>query len=72
MKTYSITVNASPRYPIRKTYQVEATSWAAAISRAVRQYFKEHKCMRTTTCYVTANNLGKKLTDDDIKGGGEQ
>lgn len=63
MKIYSITVNASPRYPIKKTYNVEATGWATAIARAVRQYMKEHKHLRTDHCYVSAFKVSKKLRE---------
>lgn len=69
MKVFSVTVNASPRYPIKETFQIEATSWAPAISRAVREYFKKHKHMRSSHCYVSAYFISKKFIE---KGGDEE
>ena len=65
MKVFSITINASPRYPIKETFQVSATNWPAAISRAVREYFKKHKHMRTKQCYVSAFYLSQKLKQEE-------
>lgn len=54
MKTYNVIVNASPRYPIRKSYLIEAGSWSTAIARGVKKYFKDHRNFRTSACYVSA------------------
>lgn len=63
MKIFSITVDASPRYPMPKTYSVEATNWSAAIARATRQYFKDHKNLRPLFCKVRAMFISKVMKE---------
>lgn len=59
MKVYSVTVDASSRYPIPVTYQIEASSWATAIARGVKKYFKEHakRLGRPTLCSVRTRRI---------------
>ena len=64
-KRYSVRVDASPRYPMPKTYVVEASGWALAIKRGVQMYLKEHKNLRTSWCKVYAASIGKVLKEED-------
>lgn len=63
MKVFSITVNASPRYPIRETYQIEASGWSTAIARAIREYFRKHKHMRSEHCSVSAYFVSRRFKE---------
>jgi hypothetical protein len=66
-KRYSVRIDASPRYPMPKTYVVEASNWALAIKHGVQMYFKEHKHMRTDYCKVYASAIGKVLKEEGDK-----
>ena len=53
-KTFSVSVDASSKYPMRVVYMIEANRWHTAIAEAVRKWFKEHKHMRSERCTVNA------------------
>lgn len=58
-KVFQIRVDASSRYPMPQVYQIEANSFAQAIKEAVKQYFKDHKHLRTDHCVVNCIKIMK-------------
>lgn len=65
MKRYYVTVNASPKYPVREGFHVTASTFGTAIARAVKMYFKKHTGWRTDFCDVRAQVVGKVETVED-------
>jgi hypothetical protein len=68
MEVYRIKVDASPRYPVWKAYDIEASNWHTAISRAVIKYFDEVKHLRTNKVAVVAEFIMKKGGDKNDNG----
>jgi hypothetical protein len=64
-KTYTITVNASPRYPMKENFTITAGSWGGAIAKAVKEYFKKHKGLRTDFCQVYAIKIKTERLDEN-------
>ena len=62
---FKVTVNASPRYPIEETINVEANSYAMACQKAIKEYFKRHKNFRTTFCRAYATFVGKITREEE-------
>ena len=60
-KIYSVWVSASPKYPIEETISVEANNFPMACQKAIKQYFKKHKKLKSTFCNVKAIYVGKKV-----------
>jgi len=56
---FSVSVNASPRYPVKETINVEANNFAMAHQKAIKEYFKRHKNLRSTFCSAYATFVGK-------------
>jgi hypothetical protein len=57
MKKYRVTINASPRYPIKEVVVVSASGWSTAIARAVKEYFHRHKNMHSEMVSVFAQKI---------------
>lgn len=62
MKTFRVTISAD-KYP--SEYTVQATNWATAVARAVREWHKRFKGSRTETLSIKAVKGGKLLTSDE-------
>lgn len=65
MKYFMVTVNASPRYPIKEVFTIEASGWSTAIARGVKEYFKKHKNFRTSYCSVRADKIPGLLKEKE-------
>ena len=61
MKAYHVRIDASPKYPMPDTFEIQASCWHVAVARAVKAYWKKYgKRIRGTTCVtLTAHSIMK-------------
>ena len=61
MKIYRVKVRGD-KYPTE--FVVQASSWATAVARAIREWKERFKGSRTQELHITAFSSGKLLSED--------
>lgn len=65
MKQYFVIVGAEAPYPIKKEFRVNATSFAASASRAIKLFRKAIGRKKITHLTLVATVLGKEIVHDE-------